>query len=207
MSSSKKFCFSFNDQLPTEFQCVENILWHAPGGRPQERFETTLRKQVIHCYASDVRKIWDMAFTGFVISIIAIKTRIRRLLEDHYKTVKPSGKLPKLSQITASRKKRSEWRHSHNVLLDLLVAGTDTTSFCVLEKIFYNDQKGCRMLSISEDIVVCAEGRAEIIQQLSATIASVDYTSPDTLADSPSTTRSGLPIHSENSSENESFLE
>ena len=157
------YCFSFADQLPTEFQCVEAILDLAPGGTPNK--ETQQRSQVIDNYALSIKKQWEDIFPGYVISIPVIKKKIRRLLKNQYESVKISGKLPNLQVAVKTRQARKVWRKSHNKLFDLLKADVDPESFEFIEKRFYFDQKGPRTLSITEDVVKNADERNNFVEE------------------------------------------
>lgn len=152
-SSAASICFAFNDHLPTEFECVQNILMHSPGGRPEEEHESKLRKRVVERYISDVRQVWEVAFPGRVVGYDQVKQSIHRLLEDHYGKVfraPVNNKLSNTAKLNVSRKNRLNWKKEHSVLFDLLAC--DPAELEERDHSFYLDQKIAREMFISKHV-------------------------------------------------------
>ena len=53
------YSFGLHDQLPTVYDIVSTIYTLAPGGSPDEKKETELRKSVVHHYALELECLWQ----------------------------------------------------------------------------------------------------------------------------------------------------
>lgn len=77
MSIKQEYSFAFNDQLPTFYQAVAQIIYVSPGGSPHK--ETQLRKNTIHQFAAQLQVLWYKAFSEeHVLTINAIKYNLRK---------------------------------------------------------------------------------------------------------------------------------
>ena len=121
--------FDFNQQLPTVEHVVKSITDLAPGGSPDEKKETKVRKNVISAYIKQLMEIWTKSFgKGHIISIRAINKKIRRELETYYHV------------YTTKRNKRlseKEWRKEAQLLFNIKNADFDPESLDDMEKKFY----------------------------------------------------------------------
>ena len=83
MSTKQGYAFAFNDQLPTVYQAVSQIVYVSPGGSPNK--ETQLRKNAIHRFAVQLQALWCKAFTEeHVLTINAIKNNLRKHINSYY---------------------------------------------------------------------------------------------------------------------------
>ena len=61
-SNMSTYDFDFNQQLPTVEHVVKGITDLAPGGSPDEKKETKVRKNVISAYIKQLMEIWTKSF-------------------------------------------------------------------------------------------------------------------------------------------------
>ena len=84
------YSFGLHDHLPTIYDVVSTIVTLSPGGTPKT--ETIIRRNVIHAYAKELEQLWHKSFTKqHVKSLTTIKKKIRKELEQYFKSVQKFG--------------------------------------------------------------------------------------------------------------------
>ena len=151
-----RYCFVFNDQLPTNYHVVSSIMELAPGGTPKK--ESQIRKKVINAYREKLIDLWHKAFTEkHVQSRKTVSKKIRKLLENYFNEVTLSKK-PKAGTPSLSKRQRLiKWREKSHILFDIKNIDSDPNDvFCFGEKEaeFYYDQSSYskRLMFISDQV-------------------------------------------------------
>ena len=150
-----KVKYAFGAKLPLELDVVLMIVRDAPASQPGR--ESKLRTTVINNFTASIIDVWNKAFGAENIqSRKVIQQKLRKLLNKYYNEyyVLSVGSKKRKTELLGKSKRQlfSTWAEKHMVLFDILKSTVNPDEFDDDERIFYHNQKGNRIGTISYEV-------------------------------------------------------